>query len=95
MAGRNWGLKGIAQRLQQTDVASGHISLLELVSDRRVLIENYRGIYRYSDKSVIIHMDFGCITVNGANLELSQMDNEQLVITGMIQEIMLSRGEYL
>ena len=68
-------------------------SLLELAADRRVLIENHGGVTQYSRSRIGIKVRFGQILVCGCNLELARMTKEQLVITGRIESITLTRRD--
>jgi len=65
--------------------------ILELTSDRRVLIENHMGIIQYCSDKICIKVKFGHIAVCGSNLELSQMTRDQLVITGSVNTIGILR----
>lgn len=65
--------------------------LLELASDRRVLIENHMGITQYDRNKICVKVKFGHIAVCGCNLELNQMTRYQLVISGRIDTITIHR----
>ena len=69
------------------------IPVVELAGDRRVLIENHHGVREYGRQKIRVQVLFGQICVCGECLELSQMSKEQLVITGRIDCITVSRGE--
>lgn len=68
------------------------VSLVELVGDRRVLIENHYGVTSYDRKCVCIKTTYGIMSVSGENLELTSMSKQQLVITGCIAGISIYRG---
>lgn len=65
--------------------------LLEVVGDRRVLIEQHRGVTEYSRERIGIRVSYGQIVICGCELELTRMCKEQLVITGRIDGITLRR----
>lgn len=66
--------------------------LVELCSDRRVLIEHHQGIGAYSSEAVNVNVRFGTIRIIGSNLVICKMTADQLVITGGIDAIMLEKG---
>lgn len=68
-------------------------SLLELVGDRRVLIENHCGVTQYSRSRIGVKVRFGVLLVCGCDLELARMTRDQLVITGRIGSITLMRRD--
>jgi len=65
--------------------------VVEIVSDRRVLIENHHGVKAYSREKLIIGVKYGCITLCGCGLEILRMTKEQLVISGRIDAVILKR----
>lgn len=66
-------------------------SVLELMGDNRVLIEQHRGVQEYSRERIGVKVRFGTVCVSGCNLELIHMTKEQLVIRGRIDAITLKR----
>ena len=67
------------------------LPLVELSGDRRVLIENHRGVTEYSGERIGIRVRYGQVLVCGCGLELARMSKEQLVILGRIDGITLCR----
>lgn len=65
--------------------------LVELSGDRRVLIENHRGVTEYRKDRIGIRVSYGQIAVCGSGLELVRMSKEQLVIRGRIDSITVCR----
>ena len=65
--------------------------LVELAGDRRVLIENHRGVVQYSREKICVKVRYGTVAVCGCGLELSRMTKERLVISGRIDSISLIR----
>lgn len=68
-------------------------SIVEIAADRRVLIENHKGVVQYSGTRIGVKVSFGQIVVCGCGLELVHMSGEQVVISGRIDEITLVRRE--
>lgn len=65
------------------------LPLVEISGQRRVLIENHRGVSGYGPEQIRIRVKFGEISVRGCGLELARMSREQLVITGRIDFVSL------
>ena len=70
-------------------------TIIEIVEDHRVLIENHRGVITYGSDKIIVKARYGFISVCGCRLEITHMSKEQLVICGGIQSISLHRRECL
>ena len=66
-------------------------SLVELVGDSRVLVENHQGVTEYSRCRIGAPVSFGRVLVCGENLELARMTQRQLVITGRVEGVTLMR----
>ena len=88
--------KSIWERIaEQTDLPGESFpgeSVVELVGDRRVLIENHRGVIEYGIERICIRLRCGVLTVCGNQLELARMTRELLVITGTVNCVSLQRG---
>ena len=75
-----------------TSGAAPGVPLIEMVADKRVLIENHKGIYRYSREQICVCTVLGMIRIDGCRLFIEKMSNEQLTITGVIHNVSLCRG---
>ncbi|MGN1310430.1 MAG: YabP/YqfC family sporulation protein [Clostridia bacterium] len=64
---------------------------LTIISFDEVLIENYKGIMEYEEFFVKINTEIGTININGFNLNLEQMTNEDILVKGVINSIDLER----
>lgn len=67
------------------------LPLVELAGTGRILIENHNGIAEYGDTAITIKMCYGCLAVQGQNLEILQITKHQLVITGTINALTILR----
>lgn len=67
-------------------------SIVELVGDRRVLVENHRGVTEYGDQRICVRLRYGMLTVSGCSLVLARMSKELLIITGKVDGMILQRG---
>ena len=80
-------LRQLADRMELTGEPLPGQPVAELWSNRRVLIENHRGIVAYSRESIAVKVKFGLLEVTGEELELTRMTGETLIISGKIQGI--------
>lgn len=54
-----------------------------------IFIENYKNILEYQDIFIRVNTFQGIVNVNGYNLKLEQMTNEDIKITGRVDSIEL------
>ena len=66
-------------------------SLIELLSDKRVLIEHHKGVIAFGNEEICVRLGCGILQICGQGLELEKMSNELLVITGRIQSLKIIR----
>ena len=62
-----------------------------IISFEEILIENYKGIMEYEEFFIKINTELGLISINGFNLNLEQMTNDDIIIKGVINSIDLER----
>ena len=67
-------------------------TVTELVDDRRLLIENHRGITAYSSEKILIKLHCGQLCVIGCDLCIACMTKQRLIIKGTISSISVLRG---
>ena len=58
-----------------------------------MIIENYKGILEYEDFYIKLATYIGIININGFNLKLSQMTEDDILVTGKIESIDLEAKE--
>ena len=56
-----------------------------------MIIENFKGILEYEEFFVRINTYIGIININGYNLHLTNMTNEDIKVTGKIESIEIER----
>lgn len=62
-----------------------------IMSFDEIMIENYKGIMEYEEFYVKINTEIGVININGFNLNLEQMTNDDILVKGVINSIDLER----
>ena len=60
---------------------------LTITGFEEIFIENFKGILEYEDFFARIKTEIGIITVNGFNLKLNQITEEDILVTGKIESI--------
>ena len=58
-----------------------------------IILENYKGILEYEEFFASISTYIGVININGYNINLEKMTNDDIKITGKIESIELERTE--
>ncbi|MBR6504726.1 MAG: YabP/YqfC family sporulation protein [Clostridia bacterium] len=53
----------------------------------KLLIENYKGILEYEEFFIKINTHIGIININGFNLELNNLTDDDILVTGKIDSI--------
>ncbi len=56
-----------------------------------ILIENFKGILEYEDFFVRISTEIGVININGFNIKLNQMTDNDIEVSGNIENIDFER----
>lgn len=62
-----------------------------IMSFDEIMVENYKGIMEYEEFYVKINTEIGVININGFNLNLEQMTNDDILVKGVINSIDLER----
>ena len=65
--------------------------LIEILGDRRVLIEHHKGISIYEPNLMQVKVCFGFIEILGSDLSISCMSTDRLVISGKIEGTRIMR----
>lgn len=74
------------------DEAIPGLPLVEIIDNRRVLIENHHGVNEYGESLIRVKVKAGTICICGCKLELALMTKGQLIINGVIESVKLHRG---
>lgn len=69
------------------------LPLVEISGDRRVLIENHRGVTQYGTDQICVKVKYGYVSIQGCGLELARMTKEELIICGRIDGITIIRRD--
>ena len=64
---------------------------ISLIGFDEMIIENYKGILEYEEFFVRISTYHGIISINGYNLNLETMTNDDIRVTGKIESLDIER----
>ena len=56
-----------------------------------MIIENYKGILEYEDFYIRVNTFIGIVNIHGLNLKLEKMTEDNIKITGKIEDVELER----
>ena len=77
------------QQFRQRENVLSVLPILELVGQRRLLIENHDGVLSYAPNEIKIKVCYGCVIVDGNDLQLMEMSRVKLAICGRIDGLQL------
>lgn len=60
---------------------------LKMIGDGEVTIENHKGILEYSKDTLRMNSAIGIIKLSGANLQIKQISQDDICISGQINSI--------
>ena len=64
-----------------------NVPKITVVGFEELLIENYKGIIEYEDFFVRISTHIGNISINGFELNLNEMTEDDILVTGKIESV--------
>ena len=79
--------KSISKFLEIPREVISNIPKITVTGFDEVLIENFKGILEYEDYFARISTSIGNIIINGFNLKLNQMTDDDILVTGRIENL--------
>lgn len=64
---------------------------LTITGFNEMILENYKGILEYEEFFASISTHIGIVNINGYNINLEKMTNDDIKITGKIESVDLER----
>ena len=83
----------ISKMLEMPEEVCSNIPKITITGFNELILENYKGILEYEEFFASISTYIGIINVNGFNLNLEKMTNDDIKITGKIENIEIERTE--
>ena len=66
---------------------------LTITGFNEIVLENYKGILEYEEFFASISTHIGIVNINGYNINLEKMTNDDIKITGKIESIDIERAQ--
>lgn len=60
---------------------------ITMLGNQQILLENHRGIVEYTPTDIRINLSNGTLLIKGANMSLGNLQQDQLLIEGIVEEI--------
>ncbi len=69
-----------------------NVPKITITGFNEMIIENFKGILEYQDYYIRINTSLGIINVNGYELQLENMTNDDIKVTGKIEKFDIERN---
>lgn len=79
--------KKISKFLELPREVVSDIPKITITGFDEILIENFKGILEYEDYFARINTSLGILNINGFNLKLNQMTDDDILVNGIIENI--------
>lgn len=91
MGKRKNTLRKIDKILEMPQEVYSDMPKMTVVGFNEMIIENFKGILEYEDYYVRINTSIGIININGYELKLENMTNDDIKVTGKIESMDVDR----
>ena len=85
--------KRLDKILEIPDEVYSNTPKLTITGFNEIVLENYKGILEYEEFFASISTYIGVVNINGYNINLEKMTNDDIKITGKIEQIELVRTQ--
>ena len=79
--------------LEMPEEVYSNIPKLTITGFNEMVLENYKGILEYEEFFASISTFIGVVNINGYNINLEKMTNDDIKITGKIESIDIERTQ--
>ena len=83
----------ISKMLEIPEEVCSNIPKITITGFNELILENYKGILEYEEFFASISTYIGVVNINGYNINLEKMTNDDIKITGKIESVELERTE--
>lgn len=84
---RRKGLQKLARVFELPEDIITDIARLTLLGNKQLLIENHKGIIEYAPGQIRVKLNDATLVVKGERLSLGNLQTEQILIEGTVEEI--------
>lgn len=92
MRKKRGSLSRIDKFLEMPQEIYSNIPKIIITGFEEMIIENFKGILEYEDFFIRINTNIGIININGYELKLENMTNDDIKVTGKIESFDLERN---
>ena len=92
MRKKRGSLSRIDKFLEMPQEIYSNIPKITITGFEEMIIENFKGILEYEDFFISINTNIGIININGYELKLENMTNDDIKVTGKIESFDLERN---
>jgi len=83
----------LEQILEMPEEVYSNTPKLTITGFNEMILENYKGILEYEEFFASISTHIGVVNINGYNINLEKMTNDDIKITGKIESIDIERTQ--
>ena len=87
------GKRKLDKILEMPEEIYSNIPKLTITGFNEMVLENYKGILEYEEVFASISTHIGIVNINGFNINLEKMTNDDIKITGKIESIDIERTQ--
>lgn len=91
MKNRKKALRKIDSMLEMPKEIYSNEPKITITGFEELLIENYKGILEYEDYYIRIKTHIGILNINGFNLKLEKMTEDDIKVMGKIESVDIER----
>ena len=84
--------KSVSKFLEIPREVISNVPKITVTGFDEVLIENFKGILEYEDYYIRINTSLGIININGFELKLENMTNDDIKVNGKVESIDIERN---
>ena len=85
--------KRLDKILEIPEEVYSNIPKITITGFNEIILENYKGILEYEEFFASISTYIGIVNINGYNINLEKMTNDDIKITGKIESVEIERTE--
>lgn len=85
-------LSKIDRILEMPQEVYSDLPKITITGFNEVIIENYKGILEYEDYYIRINTSLGIVNINGYELKLENMTNDDIKVTGKVESMDIERN---
>lgn len=88
---RRYRFEKINRMLEMPEEVYTSMPKITITGFNEMIIENFKGILEYEDYYIRINTEIGIININGYELKLENMTNDDIKVIGKIENIEIER----